>query len=125
MTVERWSSALLATTPATNSTITGNNTQPSATITTTANNSILTWVSTDDSSTDPATRAYLSSATEDGLADGHTSVSSVQYYAYQTAATAGSQTIGMSAPASQKWVMVGIEVLDSPANTATTWLFTA
>jgi len=109
MTVERWASAQLAGTPATNSTISGSGT-PSATVTTTADNSIVTWVSVDENSRDPASRAYLSSATEDGLADGHVATSSVHYYAYQTAASAGSQTIGMSAPLSQAWTMVGIEV---------------
>ena len=114
MTVERWSGAQLATTPATNTPISGSGT-PSATITSTADNSILTWVNVDENSRDPASRAYLSSATEDGLADGHAGTSSVHYYAYQTAATAGSQTIGMSAPLSQAWTMVGIEVLAAAA----------
>jgi hypothetical protein len=120
MVVERWSNAQLAATPATNTVITGFNTAPSATITTTANNSILTWVDTDDTSAnDPSTRAYLSGAVEDGLADGHLSTSSVHYYAYQTAASAGSQTIGMSLPTGQRWTMVGIEVLDAASGPST------
>jgi hypothetical protein len=113
MVVERWSNAQLAGSPATNSTITGNNTNPSATVTTTASNSIVTWVNVDETNSDPLGRVYLSGATEDGLADGHTGPSSEQYYAYQTAAAAGAQTIGMSSPAVQKWTMVGIEVLDA------------
>lgn len=117
MVVERWLNASVAGTPATNSTITGSG-APSATITTTGANSILTWAIVDENSRDPTGRAYLSSATEDGLADGHVSTSSVHYYAYQTAATAGSQTIGMSSPNTQAWTMTGIEILDAPANTA-------
>ncbi len=116
--VERWSSAQVAASPATNSTIHGAG-APSATITTTAPNSILTWVNVDENSRDPAGRTYLSSATEDGLADGHVSTSSVHYFAYQTAASAGAQVIGMSAPNTQNWTMTGIEVLDAPASTAT------
>lgn len=126
MVVERWSNAQLAATPATNSTINGSG-APSATITTTAANSILTWVDGDDHSSSPTGRAYVSSATEDGLADGTSQTSSVHYYAYQTATTAGSQTIGMSAPNNQTWVMVGIEVKDAPSGSTpgAVWLFKA
>lgn len=116
MTVERWSGAQVAASPATNATIHGGSGEPSVTITTTANNSIITWANVDENSRDPATRAYLSSATEDGLADGHTAVSSVHYYAYQTAASAGSQTVGMSAPLNQNWTIVGIELLAAPSS---------
>lgn len=109
MVVERWSSARLAASPATNATISGVGT-PSATVTTTAANSIVTWANVDDQSNDPTGHTYLSSATEDGLSDGHVGSGSVQYYAYQTAASAGAQTIGMSLPTGQKWTMLGIEV---------------
>ncbi|HSX28845.1 MAG TPA: hypothetical protein VLF60_05345 [Candidatus Saccharimonadales bacterium] len=126
MTVERWSNAQLAATPATNSVITGNGTTPSDTVITTAANSVVTWVNADDSS-QGGTHTYLSGAVEDGLADGSSFSNSVHYYAYQTAAAAGSQTFGMSLPTAQKWTMVGIEVQDNPAAppTAVTWLFTA
>jgi hypothetical protein len=111
MVVERWSGAQVAGTPATNATIHGVGSTPSATITTTADNSIITWANVDENSGNPTGRTYLSSAAEDGLADGHTAFSSVHYFAYQAAATAGSQTIGMSAPANQTWSMTGIEIL--------------
>ncbi|HSW81822.1 MAG TPA: hypothetical protein VLG40_05535 [Candidatus Saccharimonas sp.] len=125
MVVERWSNAQLATTPATNSTINGSG-APSATLTTTAANSIITWVDGDDHSSSPTGRTYLNSATEDGLADGTSQTSSVHYYAYQTAATAGSQTFGMSVPNNQTWVMVGIEVKDLPSGTpGAVWLLQA
>jgi len=114
MVVERWTSATLAATPAVSSPINGSGT-PSATITTTAANSIVTWGSMDENSNDPASRAYLSGATEDGLGDAHTQTSSVHYYAYQTAASAGSQTIGLSAPGSQAWTMIGIEIKNQAA----------
>ena len=113
MVVERWSSAQLAGTPATNGTVHGTNSAPSATLTSTGTNSIITWVNSDENSRDPATRTYLSSATDDGVADGHSQSSSVHYYAYQTAASAGTQTIGLSAPGAQNWGLVGIEILNS------------
>jgi hypothetical protein len=115
MVVERWSGAQVAASPASNATIHGGSGEPSVTITTTAANSIITWANVDENSRDPATRAYLSSATEDGLADGHVGTSSVHYYAYQTAAAAGSQTVGMSAPLNQNWTIIGIEILALPS----------
>jgi len=127
MTVERWSSAQLAATPATNSVISGNGVA-STTITTTAANSVITWVDTDDRSNTTVGRAYLSGATEDGLADGSGSTNSVHYYAYQSAATAGSQTMGMSTPNNQIWSIIGIEILDMQVITnvpATVWLLSA
>jgi len=133
MTVERWSNATVAATPATNSVVFGSlgNTgvdTPTATITTTAANSVITWVNVDDASKDPGTgganAVYRSGAIQDGLGDGHLNTDSVQYYAYQSAPTAGSQTIGMSAPTGQTWTMTGIEILDVPAMAAV-WLFKA
>jgi hypothetical protein len=129
MVVERWANAKLAATPATNAVISGSLggtgvDTPTATITTTGSNSIITWVNADNQSNDPASRAYLSGAIQDGLGDGHLGSSSVHYYAYQTAATVGNQTIGMTLPTGQKWTMTGIEVLDAPL-VATVWLFRA
>jgi|GEM_PF-1009560 len=124
MTVERWSNAQVAVTPAVSSPITGNSTNASATITTTAANSIVTWADVDETSQnpDPGTgggRSYLSGATEDGMGDGHSTSASVQYFAYQTAASAGSQTIGMVTPPNQKWTMIGIEILDAASGPST------
>lgn len=109
MIVERWGNAQLAATPASCSPINGSGT-PSSTVTTTAPNSVVSWVSGDAQSRDPATRAYLSSATEDGLQDGHAGFNGVAYFAWQAAATAGAQTVGLSAPGSQAWVVAGIEI---------------
>jgi len=129
MVVERWANARLAATPATNAVISGSLggtgvDTPTATVTTTGANSIITWVNADDQSNNPAGCVYLSGAIQDGLGDGSVNTSSVFYYAYQTATTAGSQTIGMTVPTSQKWTMTGIEILDVPL-TATVWLFRA
>lgn len=109
MVVERWGNATIAASPAVCSPINGSGT-PSATVTTTGPNSIVSWTSGDANSRDPSTRAYLSSATEDGLQDGHIGTNGVSYFAYQTAAAAGAQTVGLSVPASQAWVIAGVEI---------------
>jgi hypothetical protein len=109
MVVERWTGAQLAATPATgnNNAATG---AANGTVTTTGTNSIVSWVAGDSQSVDPATRAYLSSATEDGLRDDHVGANSVGYHAYQSAAAAGSQTMGLSAPTGMQYGIAGIEV---------------
>jgi len=129
MLVERWANAGLAATPATNAVISGSLggtgvDTPTATVTTIGSNSIITWVNVDDQSNNPSGCVYLSGAIQDGLGDGHLGSSSVAYHAYQTAATPGSQTIGMTLPTGQKWTMTGIEVLDVPM-VAAVWLFRA
>lgn len=108
MVVERWGSAQLAGTPAVNGTKNGSG-APSATLTTTGTDSIVTWCCGDWNAIAPGTPAYRSSATQDGLHDKSTSFY-VGYYAYQAAAAAGSQTIGLTAPTGQEWAMVGIEI---------------
>lgn len=119
MCVERWSGAQLAATPATASGNYSSASAPSLTITTAANNSVVSWLNGDGQSIAPTgTGTYLSGATNDGLANGSSQSNSCQYYAYQTAATAGSQTFGMSAPTGQKWAMAAIEI-QAAAVTAT------
>lgn len=116
MVVERWGSASLAGTPAVNSTVNGTG-APSANITTTAANSIVTWCSEDNSSQDPTTRTYRLSATEDGLGDFHVGANTVQYFAYATVGSASTVAMGMTAPASQTWVLAGVEVLNAAGST--------
>lgn len=108
MVVERWSSATLAATPATVVTTQAAATAPSATVTTVAANSVVAWLIGDWNATAPTSRAYRSSATEEAIHDGSTT-QYVAYYAYQAAATAGAQTIGMTAP-TQTPAIIGIEV---------------
>lgn len=112
--VERWSNAKLDATPAVNATESGTG-APSATLTTEANSSIVSWVCADWNANAPGTPAYRSSATQEFVADVSTSFY-VAYYAYQQAASAGSQTIGMTAPTGQKWSMLGVEIqYEAPA----------
>lgn len=107
MVVERWGNAQLAGTPATCDTRgTGS---PTTTLSTVANNSIVSWSNGDFSAKAPTSRVYSPAAFEDGLHDKSTS-NYVGYYAYQNAATAGSQTIGLSAPGTQTYKIVGIEI---------------
>jgi hypothetical protein len=109
MVVERWSGATMDATPAVNGTINGTG-APSVTLTTTAANSVISTVSGDAQSNDPTGHAYLSSATEDGLQDGHVGSNGVTYYYWQNCGAAGSQTVGMSAPGGQKWALAAIEI---------------
>lgn len=127
MVVERWHAAKLATTPATNGTVSGSGTTASVGITTTGALSVVSWCMTDEGSNDPANTAYLSSATQDGLYDGHVGSNSVQYFAYQSANVAGSQTFGITNTGTVKWAAVGVEILNgSPIGDVTeTFTFAA
>jgi hypothetical protein len=93
MLVERWTSAQLAATPVTNS-AQGGTGAASSTLTTSAANSVLSWVSADAQSLDPAARAYLGSATDEGVDDAHGSADGVIYFGSQSVASAGSTSYG-------------------------------
>jgi hypothetical protein len=112
MCVERWSSAQLAGTPATGSASSASG-APSATLTTAAANSVVSWANGDWSGTDPATKVYRSSATEESVWFPAPAGDTTQYYAYQAAGSAGSQTFGLTAPATQRFAIVGIEIQDA------------
>lgn len=110
MVVERWSSATLAGSPATNSVKSGTGTTATTTLTSVGTNSVVSWCMVDENSRDPAGSTYASSATQDGLFDGHVGSNSVQYFAYQSAASPGTQTFGVSNASSLAWTAVGVEV---------------
>jgi hypothetical protein len=112
MLVERWTSAQLAATPVTNS-AQGATGAASSTLTTTAANSVLSWVAADAQSLDPSTRAYLNSATDEGVDDAHVSADGVIYFGRQAVASAGSTSYGLSAPSGMQFWIAGIEVLDN------------
>ncbi len=118
MAVERWLNADLAGTPVVGSSQ-GSSGAANGSLSTTALASVVSWSASEVQSTDPATRAYLSSAIEDGIDDAHGSANGVHYYGYQTAPTAGSQAFGLSAPTPMQYVIAGIEILDIPI----TWTF--
>lgn len=115
MNVERWSSAQLAGTPATNSggVTNGGSGAATSSLTTTAANSVISWVASDAQSLNPSTRAYLGSATDAGVRDGSVGSNGVDYHAYQSVAAAGSTGFGLSAPTGMQWDIAGIEILDS------------
>jgi hypothetical protein len=110
MVVERWINAKLAGSPAVAS-ASGSGTAPSATCTTVAAQSVVSWVNSDHSVGSGA-RTYRSSATEDGyrVVPGAFSTGYTGYWAWQQAAAAGAQTVGLTAPASQVWELAGVEV---------------
>jgi hypothetical protein len=101
--VERWSGAKLAGSPAViNATGSG---APSAVETTIANNSVISWVNGDfDQGT--GARTYRGTPTEEQY---WTAGDCTGYFAWQTQATAGAVTVGLTAP-SQTWTMAAIEI---------------
>lgn len=123
MVVERWGNAQLAGTPATADTRgTG---APTTTLTTVANNSIVSWFNGDFAAIAPTSRAYRSSAKEDGLHDKSTA-NYVAYFAFQEATTAGSQTLGLTAPTGETYKVIGIEIESAVvAPTVATYYFDA
>ena len=107
--VERWGNAILAASPAVAST--ASSTTCSLTLTTTAANSIVSWASADWQAVTYTTRTYRTTSTEEFV----TGTSGTDYFAdfaYQAAATAGTQTFGLSQPTGQQAAMVGIEIQD-------------
>lgn len=119
MTVEDWTSANLDASPAT-ATANGSG-SPSASLTTTQNNSAVTWVNADFAAVSPSGRTYDSTSAvpvEDGLHDKSGVTAYVAYYAWQSAASAGSQTLGLTSPTGQAWAMVALEILDIPGPSA-------
>lgn len=110
MVLERWANAKLATTPATVATVSASGT-PSASLTTAAAGSVVSWLNGDWNAVSGTSRAYLGSPTEEQYQLSATLMTG--YWAYQTAATAGAQTLGLSAPAGQAWSILGIEIQDA------------
>jgi hypothetical protein len=108
LVVEVWTSAQLAATPATHQLASSATGAPSDTITTTGTGSVVSWLNPDWSAIDGTSRTYRSSATETGyhFLTGFFTV----YNAYQAAASAGSQTYGLTAPTGQTWNLAAIEI---------------
>jgi hypothetical protein len=113
MVVERWSGAQLAATPVTASSAAFG--AATGSITPSSGSSVISWVAGDAQSVDPATRAYLASATQDGLRDDHVGANGCDYHAYQSSTGTGSQSYGLSAPTGMQYVTAAIEVQASSA----------
>jgi hypothetical protein len=111
MVVERWTNAKLAGSPASNKAISGATGAPSLSLTTVAANSVVSWLSSDWTNVNGATRAYITSSATPSE-EGYLFVSNTAtfYWAWQLAATAGSQTFGLTAPTGQAWSIIGIEI---------------
>lgn len=111
MTLERWSGAAVG-----NVAIGHGSGVPSTAITTTQARSVVSWMSFDDNSIDPATRAYLLSATEDYLGDFHAGSNGVWYSAYATINNISTVNMGLSAPTGQAWTLAGIEIKEATSS---------
>lgn len=110
LVVEVYTGAQLAASPAV-SNIVGGSGAPTNTLTTVAANSVVSWVNADWQAIDGTSRTYRSSATETAY---HRLVGQWTHYtARQAAASAGSQTYGLTAPIGQTYTMVAIEIQDS------------
>jgi hypothetical protein len=110
--VHRFSGAQLAATPVTNK-ANGGGSAAASSITPSAGTSLIPWTAGDAQSVDPATRAYLASATPVGLRDDHVGANGCDYHASQSSTGTGSQSYGLSAPTGMTWVIAAIEVQDS------------
>jgi len=108
--LERW--PIGATLGALRATITGSG-APSTTITTTAAGSAVSWCNGDFAAVNPTGRTYNTTSatpTEENVDDQHVATAYVAYYAYQQAASASSQTLGITAPTGETWCIQGVEV---------------
>lgn len=114
--VEHWPGAQLAGTPATGSAFTNGSAAPSASLISTRDGSVVSWVCYDNNSTSPVGRAYLASATEEAVTSGVGGSNGIFYHAYQDAPVAGSQTFGLSAPATMRYNIAGIEIQAAPSS---------
>jgi hypothetical protein len=114
LVVSVWTGAQLGS--ATN-TVLGGSGAPTGTITTTGTNSVVVWANGDWNGDVSTGRAYRSSATEIAYHNIPTNVMS-EYAAYQAAATAGSQTYGLTAPTNQVYNLVALELQVASAASA-------
>lgn len=110
--VEVWTGAQLAGSPAIHSLLSGTG-APSDSLTTAAAGSVVSWMSGDWAAIALTGKTYRSSATETAshFVTGLFSL----YTAYQSAASAGAQTYGLTAPTGQTFTMASIELQDAGA----------
>jgi hypothetical protein len=117
MVVERYTSAVLAATPAVLSApvsgVAGAPGSVSLNITTTAANSVVSWNLVDLSSSDPAGVVYSpAGSTQTGLYDAHAGSNSVHYSVKSSVfASAGAHNVGLAVAAGAlTWVASGVEI---------------
>jgi hypothetical protein len=113
--VEVWSGAALAGTPATASLV-GDATSPfQTTLTTVQNSSVVSYAMSDWNAIDPATTAFSGDTATPSRSHADTFLSGgyTAWWLYQTAAAAGVQTIGLSAPAGLNATTAAIEIQDA------------
>jgi hypothetical protein len=113
MCAEAWRSADLAPSPVTVA-ATGSG-APSTTLATSQAGSVVTWADGDWTANSPGSRTYdttSASPVEEFIDDRSSTSTYVSYFAYQGAASAAAQTLGMTIPSSQTFTLVALEVLD-------------
>ena len=113
MLVEWWSGAPVAASPAT-ATAQGSTTAPSFTITTVKAGSVVSWCSNDANDLTGA-RTYITTSGSVPVEENFFNQGLSTYtHAYQTAATAGSQSVGETLPSPQLWAAAAIELQAAP-----------
>jgi hypothetical protein len=88
---------------------------PSTTLATSQAGSVVTWADGDWTANSPGSRTYdttSASPVEEFIDDRSSTSTYVSYFAYQGAASAAAQTLGMTIPSSQTFTLVALEVLD-------------
>jgi hypothetical protein len=112
MVVERWANAQLAASPVLASTSNDTISPWTTAISTAAAGSVISYICADWSAQAPATVAYAGDTQPPTPQHTPVNVASqyTAYYLYQAAPSAGSNTIGLSAPASQNVNTAGIEI---------------
>lgn len=115
MAVERWTGASLAGTPSTSSTVADATTPWTSTLTTAQNGSVASYVLGDWNAIDPATTAFSGDTATPtrSHADTFLTGSMTVWWLSQVAATAGAQTIGISAPSGITTTTAAIEIQDA------------
>ena len=121
MTVERWPSGSIGSTPVVNSTNAGTGTAQS-TMTITAGSAI-SWVASDAQSLDPSNRSYVGTTltVDQQVRDDHSGSNGVGYHGLYSPSAGGSQLYGLTDPGSSstgmQWDIAGIEVKAAASTT--------
>jgi hypothetical protein len=116
MVVERWTNAQLAASPVVANTSNDTTSPWQTTITTAAANSVISYVCADYTAVSPASVAFsgdTATPTQEQAITNQTPTNYAAYWLYQAAALAGSNTIGLSAPAGMNLNTAGIEIQDA------------
>lgn len=115
MCVEEWSGWALAATPATASSVADATSPWTTSITTAQASSVVSYAIGDWNAVDPSTTAFSGDTATPSRSHADTFISGQMscWWLYQAAATAGAQTIGLSAPSGITTTTAAIEIQDA------------